>query len=92
MISIAVSLAGSGIVGRVSSLLCGKFIPNNKKTVESFLEIIGSSITSITKKTVENFLEIIGLSITSITKKCYWCYRLIDKSVKVFFPCYNKSY
>ena len=66
MISIAVSLAGSGIVGRVSSLLCGKFIPNNKKTVE-------------------NFLEIIGLSITSITKKCYWCYRLIDKSVKVFF-------
>ena len=65
MISIAVSLAGSGIVERVS-LLWKKFIPDKNS--------VG-----------KNFIEIIDLSITSITKKCYWCYRCIDKSVKVFF-------
>ena len=68
MLSIAVSLAGSGIVERVS-LLWKKFILNNNSVGKNFIEIIDSSITSITKKIVENFLEIIGLSITSITKK-----------------------
>ena len=68
MISIAVSLAGSGIAERVS-LLWKKFILNKNSVRKNFIEIIGLSITSITKYLAKNFVEIIDSSITSITRK-----------------------